>query len=43
MISRRRLTFFLSSSGLAQMPEAPPELDWRDAKTFNVEGLASRI
>jgi len=39
MINRRQFLFLSGSALLAQTPAALPELDWHDAKKFNVEGL----
>ncbi len=43
MLNRRQFAFLLSgSSVMAQAPAAPPELEWYDARKFNVEGLGFR-
>ncbi len=39
MLNRRQFTSLLAPTLLAQTPPAPPDLDWRDARDFTVEGL----
>lgn len=40
MINRRQFTSLLAAPAVfAQTPAAPPDLDWRDARDFTVEGL----